>query len=255
MADMYMALADIHGETKALERILNENSHLKGIFIAGDLTNFGGAKEAEKILSLFSLTVPNTALYFVAGNCDTEQARQYYEKRSGYIEQRCATLDHKNEEKTSGAIVRIIGCGGGLFHTGLTPFEVSDTILESNLRQAHERCLKAAKQGGAAHQDLSNSSACPTFPLIVLTHTPPKDSFADLRYTKHVGSPAFTALLYEYKPLLWICGHIHEGRSVQWEGKTLIVNPGPAAHGSYALFLLEKEPGGGLHAVAELRSL
>jgi len=71
---------------------------------------------------------------------------------------------------------------------------------------------------------------------------------------KHLGSQSFAALLYEYEPLLWICGHIHEGRSIQWEGRTLVINPGPVALGSYAILGIEQKPQG-LSAAAVLRAL
>ncbi|SLM19659.1 putative Metallophosphoesterase, Calcineurin-like family [uncultured spirochete] len=248
MADMFLALADIHGETEMLERILKENPHTKGIFVAGDLTNFGKEKEAERIISVFSRVATNAALFFVAGNCDTSGARHFFEKQPGYLEQKCFTLAMgRGEQKTPDEIIRIIGCGGGLRHTGLTPFEISDKELESGLRRAYEHCVTEE------HKNAIPLKAT-THPLIVLTHTPPRDSFADMRHMKHLGSAAFASMLYEYEPLLWICGHIHESRGAQWEDRTLVVNPGPAAHGSYAQILVEQKPRG-LHAVAELRAL
>jgi Icc-related predicted phosphoesterase len=242
MSDMFLVLADIHGETGRLELILRENPRVKGIFVAGDLTNFGREREAERVLSVFAQIAPDATLFFIAGNCDTPAARRFFEKHPGYLEQRCTTFALSGAADTT---IRLIGCGGGLLHMGLTPFEVSDEELELGLSRAHARCAQG-EQGSAA--------SSPPQPLIVLTHTPPLDTFADLRYMKHLGSPAFASLLYDYEPLLWICGHIHEGRSVQWEGRTLVINPGPAAHGSYALMLIEQKPQG-LSAAAELRAI
>lgn len=251
MIDMFLALADIHGKTDMLGRILQENARIRGIFVAGDVTNFGREKEAEKVLSVFAELTPNATLFFVGGNCDTVAAKRFFEKHPGYLEQRCITHDiggtPYGDQTTT---VRIIGCGGGLLHTGLTPFEVRDEELGLGLQRAYAGC--AQEQQERRDDDRATSSA--PCPLIVLTHTPPKDTFADLRSMKHLGSQTFAALLYEYEPLLWICGHIHEGRSIQREGRTLVINPGPVALGSYTILGIEQKPQG-LSSAATLRVL
>ncbi|OQB97440.1 MAG: Calcineurin-like phosphoesterase superfamily domain protein [Spirochaetes bacterium ADurb.Bin110] len=239
MEHLFLALADIHGSIDALEQILRANPNIEGILVAGDLTNFGKENEAHKVLSAFSTIVPEAKLYFLAGNCDTAEARRCFEKRLGYIEQRCYALLSEKD-------IWIIGCGGGLFHTGLTPFEIREEELENGLSQAY----KCAIQG---YRDIIDSSEFVP-DLIVLTHTPPKDTFADMRHSRHIGSVAFQTFLYEHEPLLWVCGHIHEGKSIHIEDRTLVVNPGPAAHGSYALILLKRYPKG-WKAAAELRSI
>jgi len=255
MIDMFLALADIHGRTDLLGRILQENARIKGIFVAGDVTNFGREKDAEKVLSVFAELTPDATLFFVGGNCDTVAAKRFYEKHPGYLEQRCTTYDIRgNADEDQATTVRIIGCGGGLLHTGLTPFEVRDEELGLGLQRAYADCAQEQQeQQEQREHERASSSAAPR-PLIVLTHTPPRDTFADLRSMKHLGSQSFAALLYEYEPLLWICGHIHEGRSIQWEGRTLVINPGPVALGSYAILGIEQKPQG-LSAAAALRAL
>jgi len=234
MADLYLAVADIHSNAEMLAKILaeHERNGLKAVFAAGDITNFGQEREAERVLSVFARTAPELPLYFVAGNCDTGRAREGFAARRGYIEGRCASLS-----LSEGARLRVIGAGGGIYHTGMTPFELKDADLESNLGKAYASCLPDTAKN-----------------LIVVTHTPPRDTFADLRGSRHLGSGAFEAFLYEREPLVWICGHIHEGRGAHYEGSTLLVNPGPAAHGYYALIAVEQAPGG-LRAVADLRAL
>jgi hypothetical protein len=247
MANLFLALADVHGEAETLGYILKENTQVKGIFLAGDVTNFGHEKEAERVLSTFARLAPDTKLFFVAGNCDTPGARRFFERQAGYLERKCAVLGMGcGGQAARAATVHIIGCGGGLLHTGLTPFEISDEEMESGLRQAYEQCAPKGRGSPLPSQ---------APPLVVLTHTPPRDTFADMRHMKHFGSTAFASFLYEYGPLLWICGHIHESRSVQREGKTLVINPGPAAHGSYALILIEERMQGGLQSAAELRAI
>ncbi len=119
----------------------------------------------------------------------------------------------------------------------MTPFELKDENLESNLVAAYMSC-----------QDKEDQN------LVVLTHTPPRDTFADLRMSRHLGSRAFESFMYEHEPLLWICGHIHEGRGARYEGKTLVVNPGPAVQGYYALIAMEHVRQG-VRFAADLRAV
>ncbi len=232
MADIIIAIADIHSNTEMLTKILLEHKNLRAVFAAGDITNFGQAKEARRVLSIFALIAPQLPLFFIAGNCDTEKAREEFVAQRGYLERRPALFALSN-----GTQMRAIGAGGGIYHTGMTPFELKDHDLESNLSAAHA----SYPADGAKN-------------LIVLTHTPPRDTFADLRASRHLGSRAFETFLYEYAPLLWVCGHIHEGRSAHYEGSTLLVNPGPAAQGYYALIAVE-HGSQGVRVAADLRAV
>lgn len=247
MSTLAIAIADIHGEIEVLEKILEEHPNAQYILIAGDLTNFGREKEAEKVLAALERRFPQSNLYFVAGNCDTVSARNVFSRHPGYIEGKCAQiLESRDIASNASNPLYVIGCGGGLVHTGLTPFERKDEEMASSLQAGFLQCnfsnpSAEQKEGGPK-------------PLIVLTHTPPNGTYADMRHMRHVGSSSFISFLYEYKPLLWICGHIHEGRSIQAEDETLVINPGPAAHGSYALISFEQREGS-YHAVAELRGI
>jgi len=228
MRSLALVLSDIHGEADVLASILREHRNAQLILAAGDMTNFGRKKEAETILKVFESELPpEIPLFFVAGNCDTQQAREVFSRHPGYI-------DGSSSSCANPLALKIAGCGGGLLHTGLTPYERRDEELESSLVSVFSR--------------LSGK------PAIVLTHTPPYGTFADLKHGKHLGSLAFQNLLYSHNPPVWICGHIHEGRSVSHEGETLVINPGPAAHGSYALLVIESQ-GSMLNAAAELRSV
>jgi uncharacterized protein len=92
-------------------------------------------------------------------------------------------------------------------------------------------------------------------PLIVVTHAPPRGSGADLRKSVHVGSTAFADALERLRPTLWVCGHIHESPCASYSGATLVLNPGPAREGRYAIARLEKNSSGAWRAGAELMSL
>jgi uncharacterized protein len=72
----------------------------------------------------------------------------------------------------------------------------------------------------------------------------------------HTGSKSLKAALDALCPPLWVCGHIHEARSVSRSGESLIVNPGSLRDGFYAIVELGKrKEDGPFGASAELLSI
>ncbi len=72
--------------------------------------------------------------------------------------------------------------------------------------------------------------------LIILSHFPPFDTKVDIAWGNvHAGLPELRGLITLYAPKLFLCGHIHESRGIDYIGDTLIVNAGSAAEGNYAL--------------------
>jgi hypothetical protein len=63
---------------------------------------------------------------------------------------------------------------------------------------------------------------------IVLSHPPPFGLFDEVGNGVHVGSKAVRKMVEEKRPILLICGHVHEheGREILCE--TLVVKLGPA---------------------------
>ena len=227
-------LSDIHGHRESLAEAIARNAGVDLVAIAGDLTNFGGAAEAGDILTLLGSAGLAQPPALVAGNCDPPAARRCFAASGFDLEGRTRGL----------AFATMAGAGGGLFRAGITSFERSEAelrgALEPRLREARSRAVRR--------------------PLIVMTHTPPYGTNADRRGEKHVGSGEFAALMVEYAPEVWICGHIHESRCVSLEDGTLVVNPGPCGSGCFAILEIdevdEKNPDRGDAAVrAELRCL
>ena len=77
---------------------------------------------------------------------------------------------------------------------------------------------------------------------IFLFHYPPKgvfDIISDKKDNpmrgKSVGMGFFRKALLKYKPKLALCGHMHEYQGIKKIGKTLVVNPGNADRGRYAI--------------------
>ncbi len=77
-------------------------------------------------------------------------------------------------------------------------------------------------------------------PLIVLAHHPPHGVVDKTFLRVHAGLYEARRLVEKYRPLLYLCGHIHEARGYARLGDTLVVNAGPLAKGYYALIDLDK---------------
>jgi len=81
----------------------------------------------------------------------------------------------------------------------------------------------------------------PNKPLLVVAHHPPH-GHVDLAWSGvHAGLYETLKLIEKYKPIAYLCGHIHEARGISKHNKTLIVNPGPLANGYYAIVDLAQQ--------------
>jgi len=76
---------------------------------------------------------------------------------------------------------------------------------------------------------------------ILLSHHPPKNTVDRTFIGVRIGLRELRSLVEELKPLVHLCGHIHESRGLSRIGNTIIVNPGPAKKGYYAIIEVEKE--------------
>jgi uncharacterized protein len=63
---------------------------------------------------------------------------------------------------------------------------------------------------------------------IILFHGPPFNINQDFIYGNHVGSESYRKIIEKQKPLIVVCGHIHETFGTTDKiGETIIINPGP----------------------------
>jgi len=56
---------------------------------------------------------------------------------------------------------------------------------------------------------------------------------------RNAGFEPYNKIIKKYKPILAICGHMHEYQGMKKLGKTTIINPGPAYKGKAALIDIE----------------
>ena len=226
-----LCISDLHGDLAALEKLSDEIAASDLILCAGDFTDFGGKADMLKMLG--PLLPRRSSLAAVAGNCDRAEARKALEAEDLAVDGRARTFGFPAGEMT------VIGAGGGLFRTGLTPYE----RREGELVGAFE----------SAMHELEGRRPPSAF-LIALSHHPPLDCGADFRHGSHVGSQGLRNILDSLKPVLWVCGHIHEGRSISRVEDSLVVNPGSLREGFYARGRLE--PGNSAASIQmELKNL
>ncbi|WP_252901414.1 metallophosphoesterase family protein [Vulcanisaeta sp. JCM 14467] len=71
---------------------------------------------------------------------------------------------------------------------------------------------------------------------MLVSHYPPYGTNVDKAWNgEHIGSKSVRKLIEDIKPLVVLCGHVHESRGIDKLGSTVIVNPGPLASGYYAI--------------------
>jgi Icc-related predicted phosphoesterase len=83
-------------------------------------------------------------------------------------------------------------------------------------------------------------------PIIFLTHEPPQGVMdkicmkASPLYGERAGNPLYLELVKKYKPLIHICGHIHEGFGKKRIGRTWILNLGSLQDRRYVIITIKK---------------
>jgi len=197
-----VVFGDIHMQTGRLQDIASlQEADL--VLLAGDLTHFGGAAEADRVLE--TISTYNTRLLSVHGNLDRPEVGLLLEKRGLSL--------HGTAQVVDG--LGIVGLGG----SNPTPFNTPCEYGEQKIENLLEEGL-AALDG---HR-----------PFVLLSHPPPAGTTADrLSSGQHVGSAAVRSFIERHQPAYCICGHIHEARGADLLGPTVIINPGTLQDGGW----------------------
>ncbi len=185
-----LALSDLHADEDLLDRLHSLSSRKKysAVLFCGDLTTRGPVSYAEEALSLF----PNS--FAVFGNMDTPEVAEKISAMGKSVHARKMKFGNWN----------LVGIGGSNPTPFSTPTEFSELEIEAFL-----------------------SSAQVDRNTILLTHSPPYGVF-DLAGGKHAGSRSVRECIEKNRPLMAICGHIHEHEGQEVLGETLIVKLAPA---------------------------
>ena len=187
-----LALADLHADETLIDRLraISARHQYDLVLFCGDLTNNGPVSYAEEVVSFF---YPKT--YAVFGNMDTNEVVEKLHQMKVLIHGRKVKLGEWN----------LVGVGG----SNPTPFGTPNEMGEEKLEEA------IAKAGVDEYS-------------IVLSHAPPYGLFDEVGPGMHVGSTAVRKMIDQKKPILVICGHVHEHEGKEILGETLVVKLGPA---------------------------
>ena len=192
MANLHiLAFADIHADEEALDRLraLASRNTYDAVFCVGDFTNRGPVAYAQDLIDLFT-----DGFYFVHGNMDSAPVVDFLRPQKGYVHGRRVPFGEWN----------LVGLGG----SNPTPFSTPSELSESQI----EHILSTT--GVDDH-------------TILLSHPPPYGVF-DQVGGMHVGSKAVRDCIDKHRPLMVLCGHIHEHEGQSVVGQSLVVKLGSA---------------------------
>jgi uncharacterized protein len=183
-------ISDLHNHFDAIAKLPQADL----LIVGGDFTQLGTADEVLAAVKRIEAHFPDFVC--VGGNMDCPNADDVLRPTGHLLE-----LD----KTTVRGCARMRGCGGGNTSPFNTPFEWSDEEMAPRL---------AAIPAGEIN--------------ILVTHAPALNGGADrLPNGIGCGSKALADFLQVAKPVLHLCGHIHEARGIYEFGETRIVNPGP----------------------------
>lgn len=198
-------LVDVHDCVGAVREALGAIGAVDLLVIGGDITTGGTPEDAQRAIEGWGALVPR--LLAVAGNMDSPAIEARLDQLGVALDQRGVVIGN----------VGIFGVSAAPISPLRTPYELDEDELARRIDAAFGQVV-----------------GCPL--LIFCPHAPPRDTACDrLPNGEHVGSEAVRRFVEREQPQLVLCGHIHESRGTDRVGRSLIVNPGPAAAGHYAV--------------------
>jgi hypothetical protein len=185
------AVSDLHGKASLARAALEAAAEADAVVVCGDISNFGhGLREVCEVLSSFKSEV-----VVVPGNCDLPRM----------VEELCGKfgLTYAHGRLVEVGDVKVACVGGSTWTPFDTPFELSEDEIASLL-----------------------SSFSGVGDVVLATHCPPHGTKVDKIFSgAHVGSKAIREYIERERPLLCLCGHVHErGGEEDAIGRTRVVN-------------------------------
>ncbi len=187
-----LVFSDIHGDWRALERVLAAEADL--YFSAGDLTSWErGLEEGGRILAQRGGRV-----HVLPGNHESAAAVKAMCDRFG--------LNFFHERSFEAGGYHIAGLG----YSNPTPFNTPGEYSEEEIAERLERFAALD-------------------PLVLICHCPPRGTPLDrVRAGVHAGSSAVARFIERRQPAFFFSGHIHEAAGVQAQlGRTRAFSAGP----------------------------
>jgi uncharacterized protein len=195
-----LVFSDIHGDLRALERIIAQPADL--YIAAGDLATFGrGLDRCGEVLKILG-----EKLWVLPGNHESHDDTRTFCEHFGFVDfhRQVRTLPSANGSTR----------WAGLGYSNITPFNTPGEYSEEQIAEA----LSA----------FTNSEP----PLYLVVHFPPFGTKLD-EYApgKHAGSPALRKWVDAIGPAYLFCGHIHETSGMtEHLGATRCWNVGKQGH-------------------------
>lgn len=198
-------ISDIHGSLAKVRRFSREIEDFSPdvVVIAGDITHFGGKKEASDIL----LAIPFRKVA-VPGNCDPPEIVETFEETD--------TEDVHGRRVEIGEYVF-----AGLGASNPLPFSTLFTYSEESIHTILDSVARDAD--------------------VIVTHTPPYGILDRTMFGHNGGSEAIKKVIDSHKPRLSVFGHIHESPGIERNEHTVFINPGPLKNGNYVTIELDKK--------------
>lgn len=198
-----VGFTDIHGDVRPLDRMASDLAAADIVILAGDITTFGSRQDVARIVE--AIRARCKSLVAIPGNCDPPEVGEYLEEIGIGLHARNQTVDG----------VAFVGLGGSLPCLGRTVTEYTEEQLQAFLARA-------------------TRGVSPDAPVVLVSHEPPYNTAVDnAHHGGHAGSASVRFFVEKRRPLLCLCGHIHESRGIDTIGSTKIVNPGPFREGTY----------------------
>lgn len=198
-------LVDVHDRIDAVPRALAETGDVDLLILGGDITTGGTPDDAERAIESWLPLAPR--LLAVAGNMDSAAIDARLAELGVALDGRGIALDD----------VGVFGVSASPPSPLHTPYEVPEDELRRRI-----------EAGFAEVSGCRLKIFCP--------HAPPSRTACDrLRSGEHVGSEAVRAFVEREQPDVVLCGHIHEARGRDAIGRSVVLNPGPALAGHYAV--------------------
>lgn len=207
------------------------------VLLAGDITM--GARSERLIIKVFTklaaLFPAPLPVFFIPGNHDHPDLME----SPSYIPENFLQMHNKismfspEVENSDIKSLLLLGFGGATpipgFPSGPGPNYI--TFTEDELR---DQLTNLFSETTSLRQ---NASIC----TILFVHNPPFNTTLDFTHQKvHVGSKSVRDIIENYSPEVFIAGHIHESKSIESLGDTLMINPGEAKYGHYAVIDISK---------------
>ncbi len=188
------AFADLHGDLKALKDVKKKlkANRPDAVVCAGDLSIFGD-NFFYLVNEIDELGIP---FFLIHGNHEDNSMI----KKAEQMMEHTINL-HKKAHIYKDYL--FIGWGGGGFSHVDKSFEAETAKFKKIIK---EKNIKK---------------------IVLVTHAPPYKTKLDKIHGTYAGNKSFRTFIIEAKPVLHVCGHLHENEGKQDAlGKTLVINPG-----------------------------